>query len=109
MDCCENTNQKKKENQGQSMKGGKNIMELRKNTMMWAIIGVLFLAVLFLTFKASSLTGKAAIDSSGKLDTSGWSENEKMNYDMHETVPARLQGRIAASTTSGGTGMVGGC
>ena len=30
-----------------------------------------------------------------------------MNYEMHGTIPARLQGKIAAN--SAGTGMVGGC
>ena len=77
-----------------------------KKIIMWIVIGVLFLSVLFLTYKLSSLTGKATAGSSGKLDTSGWSENEKMNYDMHGTVPARLQGKAAVSS---GTGMVGGC
>ena len=73
---------------------------------MWIIIGVLFLSVLFLTYKVSTISGNAVAASSGKLDTSGWSENEKMNYDMHGTVPARLQGKAGASS---GTGMVGGC
>ncbi len=78
---------------------------------MWIVIGVLFLSVLFLTYKASSITGNTVADS-GKLDTIGWSENEKMNYDMHGTIPARLQGKVSASSVSGGSsgaGMVGGC
>ncbi len=73
------------------------------------VIGVLFLAVLFLTFKASSLTGNAFAGSSGQLDTTSWTENEKMNYEMHGTIPARLQGKISASSAPSGTGMVGGC
>ena len=81
-------------------------MEIKKNTFMWIVIGALFLSVLFLPHKASSISGKAVLDSSGRLDTSGWSEDEKMNYDMHGTVPARLQGKAGASS---GTGMVGGC
>ena len=80
---------------------------MEKNTIMWIVIGVLSLSVLFLTYKTSILTGNA-IASSGKLDTSSWSENEKMNYDMHGTIPARLQGKVASSASSG-TGMVGGC
>ncbi|MEK6854708.1 MAG: hypothetical protein AABX73_00625 [Nanoarchaeota archaeon] len=84
-------------------------MEIKKNTLMWAIIGVLFLSVLFLTYKASSLTGNAAAESSGKLDTTGWTANEKMNYEMHGTIPARLQGKLSTSSASSGTGMVGGC
>ena len=81
-------------------------MKLKKNTLMWIVIGVLFLSVLFLTYKSSSLTGNAVAGSSGKLDTTDWTANEKMNYEMHGTIPARLQGKVAASS---GTGMVGGC
>jgi len=83
-------------------------METNKNTFMWVIIGVLFLAVLFLTFKVASLTGNAVAEktSSGRIDTTGWTDNEKMNYEMHGTIPARIQG---ASSASSGIGMVGGC
>ena len=87
----------------------KNNMEVKKNTLMWIVIGVLFLSVLFLMYKASTISGNAIAGDSGKLDTSGWSDNEKMNYEMHGTVPARLQGKVAASSASSGTGMVGGC
>ena len=87
----------------------KNNMEVKKNTLMWIVIGVLFLSVLFLMYKASIISGNAVAGDSGKLDTSGWSDNEKMNYEMHGTVPARLQGKVAASSASSGTGMVGGC
>lgn len=83
-----------------------NKMEIKKNTPMWIVIGVLLLSVLFLTYKVSNLTGNVIAGDFGKLDTTGWSENEKMNYDMHGTIPARLQGKVAASSESG---MVGGC
>ena len=73
---------------------------------MWVVIGVLFISVIFLTYKTSSLTGNAVVASSGKIDTTGWTENEKMNYEMHGTIPSRI-GNDGASTTSGG--MVGGC
>ena len=84
-------------------------MEVRKSTIMWAVIGVLFIAVLFLTFKVSTITGNAVVDSSGKLDTTGWTQNEIMNYEMHGTIPARAQGKAGASSASAGSGMVGGC
>ena len=83
-------------------------MEVEKNTLMWVVIGVLFLSVLFLTYKASTITGNATAGS-GEIDTTGWTANEKMNCEMHGTVPARLQGKAAASSASSGTGMVGGC
>ena len=75
---------------------------------MWIVIGALFLLVLFLTYKVSSLTGNVVAGSSGKLDTTSWTENEKMNYEMHGTIPARLQGKTGAAS-SAGSGMVGGC
>ena len=84
-------------------------MEIKKNTLTWIIIGVLFLSVIFLTFKVSSLSGKAVDGSSEKLDTSGWTDNEIMNYEMHGTIPARLQGKVSGSSASSGSGMVGGC
>ena len=84
-------------------------MEINKNTFMWIVIGVLFLAVLFLIYKTSNLTGNAVAGGSGELDTTGWTSNEKMNYEMHGTIPARLQGKISASSTPAESGMVGGC
>ena len=80
-------------------------MEIKKNTLMWIVIGVLFLTMLFLTYKTSSLTGNAVAGSSEKLDTTGWTDNEKMNYEMHGVIPARVQGSAPASSC----GMVGGC
>jgi len=72
---------------------------------MWVVIGVLFISVIFLTYKTSSLTGNAVVASSGKIDTTGWTENEIMNYEMHGTIPAR----IGDSDASSSGGMVGGC
>ncbi len=76
-----------------------------------AVVALVLLAVLFATgIVKINLGGKAvAVDSSGKLDTTGWTENEKMNYEMHGTIPARLQGKASAPSTSAGSGMVGGC
>ena len=100
MDCCENTKQKKKENMkenqrylkanqrfsiirsGKQMKGGKSMVEINKKTMLWIVIGILVIATIFLTFKASSIgTGAAQATASAA--------------------------RTAASTAS--SGMVGGC
>jgi len=54
-----------------------------------------------------STTGMATANSgSGAIDTSGWTENEKMNYDMHGIIPARFQ---RGSPSGAGAGMVGGC
>ena len=54
------------------------------------------------------ITGNAVSENSGKLDTTDWSENEKMNYEMHGTIPARIQGQVSASALSDGTGAVSG-
>ena len=78
--------------------------KMENKSIMWIIIGILLVAVVFLTYKASTLTGNAVVNNE-KLDTSGWTENEKMNYEMHGTVPARISG----GSTPAGSGMVGGC
>ena len=104
MDCCENTKQNvKKENKEKKVKGGKH-MET-KNIMLWAVIGVLLVATIFLTVKASSL-GTQTSDS-GKLDTTGWTSNEVMNYEMHGTIPARVSS--GGNSAPASSGMVGGC
>jgi len=72
---------------------------------LWAIIGILLVAVIYTVFLKASSTGNS-VNSNSQIDTSGWTENEIMNYEMHGTIPARLQGQVA---TTGGTGMVGGC
>ncbi len=84
-------------------------MEIKKNTLLWIVIGLLFLSLIFLTYKASTISGNAVAESSGELDTTGWTANEKMNYEMHGTIPERLQGKVTESAESGGTGMVGDC
>ena len=78
---------------------------MEKNTLMLISIGILFLASLFLTYKVSSITGNTV--SAGAIDTTGWTANEIMNYEMHGTIPAKAQSR--SSRVSTGLGMVGGC
>ncbi len=88
MDDCENTKHE-----------DKSTVKIKKKTMLWIVIGVLLIATIFLTIKASS-TGTGG---TGKIDTTGWTANDIMNYEMHGTVPAQA----ASSAASGG--MVGGC
>ena len=87
-------------NKEKNMGIGKTI-RMDRRTVMWIVIGVLFIAVLFLIFKASNLS----VGGTEKIDTTGWTENEKMNYEMHGTIPARAGG----GSSSGNTQMVGGC
>ena len=77
MDCCGNTKQNKKYEE--SVKGGKSMVDIDKKTILWIVIGILVIATIFLTFKASSIGTGAAIASA----------------------------KTAASTAS--SGMVGGC
>ena len=83
MDCCTGNHDKAHSNSQSSneMKGGRFRME--KRFVLWIVIGVLFLAVLFLTFKAGS---------GGSVEIAQ---------------AATLAARSAAS--SPGAGMVGGC
>ena len=82
MDCCNTKQNTKKENKEESMKGGKRMVEINKKTMLWIVIGLLFIATIFLTVKASSVgTGVAQATAS--------------------------VARTAVSTAS--SGMVGGC
>ena len=76
-----------------------------KKTLMWIVIGALFLAVLFLTFKAAAITNTVT---GNAIDTTGWTDNEIMNYEMHGTIPSRLAGSSSAAQSSGSQ-MVGGC
>ena len=82
MDCCGNIKQKTKyEDETESVKGG-NSMGIKKNTMLWIAVGVLLIATIFLTVKASSIgTGAAQATASAA--------------------------RTAVSSAS--SGMVGGC
>ena len=82
-------------------------MEVNKNTLMWGVIIMLLLVVIFLTFDSSSLTGNVIAGGSNKIDTSGWTDNEIMNYEMHGTIPVRAQGNSQGQSNS--YGMVGGC
>ena len=81
---------------------------METKNMMWGVMAVLLIAVLFTSFIGPAITGRAAstVASGGKLDTSGWTENEKMNYEMHGTIPARVK---SSASSSSGSGMVGGC
>ena len=77
---------------------------MEKNKIMWIIIGLLFLAVLFSTFKAANTE---QVSTSNAIDMIGWTENEKMNYKMHGTIPARAN--VKTLSAPAGSGMVGGC
>ncbi len=45
-------------------------------------------------------TSTGTSTATGALDKSTWTENEKMNYEMHGTIPARARGSAAVSSTT---------
>ena len=84
-------------------------MEKNKILIGVGVAAVLIVAIVLIvqTFQIGSIkkelsgvTGSAI----KQIDTSGWTENEKMNYEMHGTLPAGYQGN-----TNQQTKMVGGC
>ena len=77
---------------------------------MGVLAGIVLIFVVIQTFQLGSIkksiTGNA-VGSNGAIDTSGWTAQEKMEYEHHGTLPARLNKGSASSSGSGG--MVGGC
>ncbi len=70
MDCC-NTKEKKDcckrfERQKEDLKGGNKKAKMERKTMMWIIIGILVIATIFLTIKASSI-GSGAVQATGAI------------------------------------------
>ena len=81
---------------------------MERRIVLWAVIGALFLIAVFFAFKlGSSGTGASISELNAKIDTTGWTENEIMNYEMHGTIPSRV-GKASTSAGSSG-GMVRGC
>lgn len=92
-----------------------------KNNIIIVLVIVIAVLVIIQSFQLRSLKEKiATISATGisgaavsGLDMSGWTEDEKMMYEHHGTLPARVQGK--AQSTAGPTPtkalptMVGGC
>ena len=80
---------------------------MEERTILWGVIGILFLVVSFFVFQLGATGNAVKLPSNdGKIDTSGWTENEIMNYEMHGTIPAKAGSGAARSSSNG---MVGGC
>ncbi len=80
-----------------------------KNYLVIGMLAVVLAIVVIQSFQISAvkdqLTGDI-IASGGSIDTSGWTDDELMNYEMHGIIPARVKGRAASSAAPQ---MVGGC
>lgn len=84
---------------------------MEKENMIIILLVIVVMIAAFQTLQLVSLNNKPAISaaatagtSNGAPDMTGWTENEKMNYEMHGIIPAR-----AGGGSSGSSGMVGGC
>ena len=88
---------------------------MEKNTVIVIALAVLILVSVVQAVQISNIkggvTGNAVAASSGNLDTTGWTADEIMNYEMHGTIPARVQGQVvrAVSSAPSQSAMVGGC
>lgn len=95
----------------------KQKLEWNKNYLLigMAVMVVITLILVFIqAFEVRTLTTQLAAKSSinagssgGQIDMTGWTENEKMMYQHHGTLPAKLTGNAVNSNPS--SGMVGGC
>ena len=69
---------------------------MNKNILIGAVVAIFLVIAIFQTVQiynikdSNKVTGNAV--SSGSIDTSTMTENEKMNYEMHGTIPARFSG-----------------
>ncbi|MBI5332252.1 MAG: hypothetical protein HZB65_01640 [Candidatus Aenigmarchaeota archaeon] len=84
---------------------------MEQQTVLVIILVAVLLVVVVQAFQITSLGNKVtgqvtSGSSSGSMDMTGWTENEKMNYEMHGTIPSRVSG---GSASISGSGMVGGC
>lgn len=85
---------------------------METNKILYAILAVLIVFAAFQFYQISSLkksfsnnaiTGNVV--TGGAIDMNGWTEDEKMQYEHHGILPARLQ----SGSNAPSTGMVGGC
>jgi len=62
MDCC-NTKEKKgccdDKDKNEEMKGGNRKLIIKKKTLLWIAIGILFAGVLYLTFKVNGINANS--------------------------------------------------
>jgi len=86
-------------------------MEANK-VLMGIALGIVIVLVVSIiqTFEISSIKreiSRVTGSVTKQIDTSGFTENEKMNYEMHGTIPTRYQ--TSSGSTNPQTQMVGGC
>ncbi len=80
-----------------------------KNYLLVGMLALVLAIVVIQSFQISAVKGQLTgniIASGGAIDTSGWTDDELMNYEMHGIIPARVKGSAASSAAPQ---MVGGC
>ncbi|MBI5391898.1 hypothetical protein HZB00_02755 [Candidatus Woesearchaeota archaeon] len=87
-------------------------MEQKTGTREYLLLGMVGLILALAIFQSFQIRGLKTAQpatlqtaSSGAVDMTGWTADEKMQYEHHGTLPARSGG--GQSPSSGG--MVGGC
>lgn len=74
------------------------------NYVLIGLTGLLLITSLVQAFQINSIKDNGITTAAVGIDMDGWTENEKMNYEMHGTIPARYQSQGNSQPT-----MVGGC
>jgi len=77
------------------------------NKLVTALIVAAAVIMVFNGYQISALSKLKAGSAGTQVDTTGWTANEKMNYEMHGTIPARAQASAGAQPAQ--PQMVGGC
>ncbi|MBS3152454.1 hypothetical protein J4230_03530 [Candidatus Woesearchaeota archaeon] len=87
--------------------GGKTMNEY-KEYIFFGMTAIILVLVIFQSFQIRSMkeTSNSVEKPNGALDMSSWTEDEKMMYEHHGTLPAKLQ---SGNNQPSSTGMVGGC
>ncbi len=80
---------------------------MMKTNLIAAVVGVILVISLVQSFQINSIKKDLLPGASGgSLDQNDWTEDEKMMYEHHGTLPARLQ---KSGQQPPQTQMVGGC
>ncbi len=79
-----------------------------RNYLVLGMLIVTLVIVAMQSFQISAIKGQITGNAvaGGAVDMTGWTEDERMNYDMHGIIPARVKGSAASSAAPQ---MVGGC
>ena len=84
----------------------------KKLTIVTILVGILLIVSVVQFFQlngiksGASTTGAVTATATNSIDMTGWTEDERMNYEMHGIIPARVN---EVEVNPAGASMVGGC